>query len=155
MMTSFRQLSSFAVVTLSFMMLAGPAAADDTGEIRDIRKCRSIEGRAERLLCYDTLADGGVYGQKQVEKVQRENFGSKDKEPEISVDKLTVTIVRVQEGQNRVRYFHTADGRVWKQNGRGKWNMEVPFQAEIRSGMMGSFFLVTENGKSTRVRRVR
>jgi len=136
-------------------MLTQTLLADDFINVSDINDCRSIASEAERLLCYDTVADGGVYNLQQLQQVQKENFGSREKQSDISVDELTVTIVRVQKGANGINYFHTADGKVWKHSGRGSWNLKVPFQAEIKGGLMGSFFLVTEGGKSARVKRVR
>lgn len=131
--------------------LMPPALAGDTEAVSDVKDCRSIAGDAERLLCYDTVIDGGVFNQKQVET---ENFGANKSQPESAVEKLVVTIVRVQKSKSGIHYFHTADAQVWKQVNRGNWSLDVPIQAEIKSGMMGSFFLVTEGGKSTRVKRV-
>lgn len=132
-----------------------PVIADDVVGAADFQACRAIQGKAERLLCYDTVADGGVFNEQQLKQVQRENFGSKERETEISVDKLTVTIVSVQKGANGIHYFHTADGQAWKQQDPGKYSTQTPFEAEIKTGMMGSFFLVNEEGRGTRVKRVR
>lgn len=134
---------------------AQPVLADEAASVDDFLACRSVKGKAERLLCYDTIADGGVFNQEKLEQVQRETFGSKEKAPEISVDQLTVTVVRVQEGANGIHYFHTADGQAWRQADPGRYSKEVPFEAEIKSGMMGSFFLVNEKGRGERVERVR
>ncbi|MEJ2273493.1 MAG: hypothetical protein P8Y01_02815 [Woeseiaceae bacterium] len=145
-------------LTLGFLFLLSlmqPLRAADQIQIRDFQECRSIESNATRLLCYDTIADGGVYGEARLEQVRRENFGSEDGPEELSAKQLPVTIVRVQQRPNRVYYFHTADGAVWRQTGRGTWSLEVPFQAEIKEGVLGSFFLVTEGGKSTRVKRAK
>ena len=99
--------------------------------------------------------DGQVYGRKQLEKVQKENFGKNEKESVPTVDQVSVTIVNVQKSSSGAHYFHTADGNVWKQSGKGNWNLPVPFQARVKSGALGSYFLVAESGKSTRVKRVR
>ena len=119
-----------------------------------MKDCRPITAKAERLLCYDTVVDGGVFNQQELEQVQKENFGNTKAEQDISVDQVIVTIVKVQDGANRVHYFHTAEGVVWKQTNGGSWKIKAPFQAEIKSGIMSSFFLVAEGGKSTRVKRV-
>ena len=132
-----------------------PPQADEVSGIGDFKECRAIATNARRLLCYDTIADGGIYREEKWQEVQRENFGRKRTDDEDTVESLTVTIVRIQEGQSRTHYFHTADGAVWKQNGRGAWNLPVPFEAEIREGLLGSYFLVTAGGKSTRVKRVK
>lgn len=132
-----------------------PALAEEAASVEDFLACRAISGKAERLLCYDTISDGGVFNQQKLEQVQRETFGSKEKAPEITVDQLTVTVVRVQEGANGVHYFHTADGQVWKQQDPSRYSTKVPFEAEIKSGTMGSFFLVNDKGRGVRVERVR
>jgi len=129
--------------------------ADEFINVSDVKECRAIAAKAGRLLCYDTVADGGVFNEQQLQKVQKENFGSKDGQSDVSVDQLAVTIVSVTKSTTGIHYFHTADGAVWKQSNSGKWNLKVPFQAEIKAGMLGSFFLVTEGGKSVRVKRVR
>jgi hypothetical protein len=133
-------------------LLIQPLLADEAVEIRDIEGCRTIVADSERLLCYDTVVDGGVFNRQQV---QKENFGTSNSQPESSVDKLLVTIVLVQKSSSGVHYFHTADEQVWRQVNRGNWSLEVPIQAEIKAGMMGSYFLVTEGGKSVRVKRVK
>lgn len=140
------------VASLVFMQ---PSVADEFMNISDIKECRAIVTKAERLLCYDTVADGGVYNQKQLHQVQKEEFESEKMQFNKSIDRVAVTVVRIQKSSNGIHYFHTADGAVWKLVGRGKWSLNVPFQAEIKTGVMGSFFLVTEGGKSARVKRVR
>ncbi len=140
---------------LALILFAQTSAADDFVNISDIKECRAIEGKVERLLCYDTIADGGIYNEEKLQEAQEEDFGSKAGPTDISLEKLTVTIVKVSKAAGRIHYFYTDDGKVWKQSTpRGNWIIDVPFEAEIRSGMMGSFFLVLENGKSTRVKRV-
>lgn len=151
-------------VPFSRTMLLGFAAsllqmqtllADEVMNVTDIKECRSIVVESERLLCYDTVADGGIYNQQKLEQVQKEKFGSKEELSDSTVEKITVTIVRIQKNATGIHYFHTDDGNVWKHSGRGSWNLKVPFQAEIKAGAMGSFFLVTEGGKSARVKRLR
>ena len=73
----------------------------------------------------------------------------------ISVDNLFVTIVRTQKDRRNIYYFQTSGGQVWKQQEANKWNIKPPFEAEIKAGLLGSFFLVHEGGVSTRVKRVR
>jgi hypothetical protein len=129
--------------------------ADEFENVSNFKECRSIEDKAERLLCYDTIADGGIFNEQQVEQAKKEAFGKKETEFDESDDRIAVTIVRIQNGSGSTQYFHTDDGAVWKKDGRGKWSLQVPFQAQIKAGMMSSFFLSTEGGKSSRVQRVR
>jgi len=73
----------------------------------------------------------------------------------ISVDEIHVTVVRVRKDGAGYYYFQTSDNQVWKQQNASAWSSSVPFEAKIEKGMMGSFFLVNEGGKSTRVKRVK
>lgn len=132
-------------------MLAQSSLAEEPGEIDDIQECRAVGSDAERLLCYDTVLDGGIFNQQ---KAQIENFGNTKNQPETTVEKLTTTVVRIQKSDSGLHYFYTADEQVWKQVNRGNWSLNVPIQVEIKAGALGSFFLVTEGGKSTRVKRV-
>lgn len=74
---------------------------------------------------------------------------------EPSSDRIYVTIVRLKKGNGGFYYFQTSEGQVWKQQNAMSWNLKAPFEAKIKKGTMGSFFLVHDGGKSTRVKRVR
>jgi hypothetical protein len=133
--------------------------ADELKNVTDFRDCRAIKGKTERLSCYDTIVDGGIFNEEALQQVRVENFGSKEKatkeEKEAAVDNLSFTVVRIQKDGNGVHYFQTSEGQVWKQVNTGSWSSEVPFEAVISTGALGSFFLANERGKSTRVKRVR
>ena len=177
------------------LILLQPLVADELMNVTEITECRKIEAQAERLLCYDTVSDGGIFNEQKLKEAQVESFGSskmpKEKETktvtktetetgteskidtetetktetktekasqpvtDISVDRIQVTIVRTQKNPNGITYFKTSDGQVWKQINSDNWSLAVPFEADIKSGVLGSFFLVPESGKSTRVRRVK
>lgn len=136
---------------LSVMPLQ-PSLAEESENISEVKDCRAIAADAERLRCYDTTVEGGVHNEKQS---QLEQFGKPEKPAEPATDQVSVTIVRIQTRQDRKHYFHTADGAVWEQTGRGSWNLAVPFDARIKKGALSSYFLVAEGGKATRVKRVR
>jgi hypothetical protein len=72
-----------------------------------------------------------------------------------SVDRISVTIVRSKKDKLNIYYFQTASGQVWKQQEAVSWNIKPPFDAEIKAGVLGSFFLVYGGDVSTRVKRVR
>lgn len=137
------------------LFLMQPSLAEEFDNIRDMQACRAIPADAERLLCYDTVADGGIFNEQKVQEVQARKFGDTQERNEVTIDKLTVTIERVQESSAGIHYFYTDDGAVWKQSTGRSWNIRTPFRAEIKAGKLGSYFLVAEGGKSTRVKRVK
>ena len=141
-----------------FFVMAGSiqtVLADETIDVSEFQDCRAIKGMAERLLCYDTIADGGVFNTQKLEQAQQETFGNKQQPSTISVDSLNVTVVKTQkDGTGRI-YFFTDGGQVWKQAEVKRYSTSVPFEAKIDSGVMGSFFLVNHKGRGTRVERVR
>ena len=181
--TSF--MSPFLLGLIVVLVSVQPLSADELKNVSDVKSCRLIEARAERLLCYDTVVDGGVFNQQKLKQAQVESFGSSKMKvetkttttttavvgtetktttktktkakakTEISVDEINVTIVRVKKDANGIHYFQTSDGQVWKQQSSSKWSLNTPFEVEIKEGTMGSFFLINEGGKSTRVKRVR
>lgn len=142
------------LIALLSLMPIEPLSAAEHAPISRIGGCRTIEDNTERLRCYDTISDGGVYEERESQQPAQENVSRNENPADTSVDQKPVTIVRITKGQNRIHYFYTADGTVWRQTGRGSWNLKVPFEARIEAGMLGSFFLVTDGGKSTRVKRV-
>ncbi len=146
---------SLLLGVLASQVLLLPASAEEPVNVTDAQGCQKIEAKSARLLCYDTVADGGVFNQQDLEQVQKDSFGSKTSEPEVSVDEVMVTIVKVHKVGRQLHYFYTEDGAVWKQTNGSSWKLKAPFEARIKSGIMSSFFLVAEGGKSTRVKRVR
>ncbi len=185
--------SSLLLGLFASQIIALPLLADEFINISDIKGCRAIRGDTERLACYDTVSDGGVFNEQKLKQVQVESFGSsalrKERAPvapapstgtatatatpatapaapatapatpatapDIPVNRITVTITRVKKDGSGIHYFQTSDGQVWKQRNVSSWSLKVPFEAEIKAGMLGSFFLVNEGGKSTRVKRVK
>ena len=187
-------------VSQMFML---PLLADESVNISDIKGCRGIKSDVERLSCYDTVNDGGIFNEQKQREVRVEDFGSETMpkepapalEPEpapastpatapavttqssdapvaepkvapaqeaapvagkgVSAKELDVTIVRLKKGNGGIYYFQTSEGQVWKQQNARSWNLKAPFDAKIKKGAMGSFFLIHEGGKSARVKRVR
>ena len=189
-------------VSQMFML---PLLADESVNISDIKGCRGINSDVERLSCYDTINDGGIFNEQKQREVRVEDFGSETmpKEPApalepapapapastpatapavatqpldapvaepkvapaleaapvagkgVSPKELDVTIVRLKKGNGGIYYFQTSEGQVWKQQNARSWNLKAPFDAKIKKGVIGSFFLVHAGGKSTRVKRVR
>lgn len=86
---------------------------------------------------------------------RKETKSSPPPQAKISVDEIQVTVVRLQKDATGHHYFQTSDNQVWKQEDGRRWTTAAPFNAKIEKGMMGSFFLVSEGGVSTRVKRVK
>jgi len=45
-----------------------PVLADELINISDIKGCRAISGDTERLACYDTVIDGGVFNEQKLKQ---------------------------------------------------------------------------------------
>lgn len=75
--------------------------------------------------------------------------GDRDDEPE----EWLVTVVEVRTTTPNEALFVTNDGSVWRQTDSRRFlPLNVPFEAQIRPGALGSFFLVpTERGRAVRV----
>ena len=92
-----------AVPFCCLLTFAQTPMADEIADITNFKECRAIEAKAERLLCYDTIADGRVFNEQQLQQVQKENFGTRERRTEeVSVDKLAVTIVTVNRSATGV-----------------------------------------------------
>lgn len=154
----FRSVRGLICACIAMHMAPQTSLADANAGIDRVDGCRAIAADAERLLCYDTVVDGDEYRKEQLQQAQVDAFGETGTDADVEideVDKIAVTIVKVTKSNTGTYYFHTANDQVWKQSGRGTWSRKVPFDAEIKAGTMGSYFLTNEGGKSTRVQRVR
>jgi hypothetical protein len=84
-----------------------------------------------------------------------ENFGLKEKRPVEDATTMRVTVTSVRKSLRNMLIFETENGQVWQQTDQRTVRYEdTPFEADIRPGSMGSFFLKPESGSmSIRVRR--
>lgn len=146
--SSAQKSKAFVLALIGFLIPVGPPMAEDQTQSNPRIDCRLIEDDGERLRCYDEREDSCASGQAS-DQAQGQKHNSA-----LPVERIAVTIVDVKEGESRTRYFYTDDGQIWRQTGRGSWSLSVPFQAELKPGSLGSFFIVTEGGKSARVKRV-
>jgi hypothetical protein len=84
-----------------------------------------------------------------------QNFGLKEKRPVVEAHTIRVTVTSVRKSLRNKLIFETEDGQVWQQTDQRTVRYEdAPFEADIRSGSIGSFFLKPESSSmSIRVRR--
>ena len=150
-----RDASRFVLLMTAILWVPAVTADDEIKNVSDFGECRSLADDARRLLCYDTIADGGVFNEQKVQEAVEESFGANESQQSVSTDELSVSVIRVSEGAGNVHYFYTESGSVWKQTNGRSWKVKAPFNATIKSGVFSSYFLVSDSGKSTRVKRVR
>jgi hypothetical protein len=75
---------------------------------------------------------------------------------QVEADVVPIVIVEVRDTPGRNAKVFTADnGAIWVQTDSAALNVPAtPFNAQIKKGMIGSFFLVPANkGRAVRVRR--
>lgn len=87
--------------------------------------------------------------------VDDENYGLKESRQPTEANTLQVTVISVRENLSNRFVFETEAGQVWLQIDQRRARYEdTPFEAEIRPGSMGSFFLKPRSSSvSVRVRR--
>ena len=172
-MTQFQKVTSKARLSCTaslFVMCAPVLVLAQSSE--DLSRCGSIEDDAKRVACYDEIsgrqstakdvtmeaapsssapaaAESEEYAPLTAD-VGAESLDGADKDKPV---RGHVTSCRKDSFNDYFFYFD--NGQVWKQRNAGGWSSEVPFEAEIKKGLMSSFFLVNEGGKSTRVKRVK
>lgn len=161
------------------LMLAGPAAAQDSGKRRPdaltaVVACRSIADSAERLACFDRATaeldqaeakgDVVVVDRSQIREARQASFGFTFKMPSFmtrgeqaeDLERITSTIKSAYES-NGVWVIVLEDGAVWRQidNVRMRKSPKPGSKAEIRTAMLGSFFMKVDGQIAIRVRRDR
>lgn len=177
------RMASLPLLLLLSLFIASPLLADELVNITDFEGCQAITNDNARLLCYDTVAKGGIYNEEKRREAVVEEFGADKmrkppeekpapapaqpaasttaprstpaRPPASSSDLLAVTVVRVKKDTKGFYYFQTADNQVWKQQNAGAWPIKAPFEATLKKGVFSSFFLTTQAGRSTRVKRLR
>ena len=75
----------------------------------------------------------------------------------VEPDEITVTVVEVSQDLLGKHIFKTEDGQIWMQTDNRKVRFrDMPFDARIRGGSMGSYFLQSVGGGAAlRVKRAR
>lgn len=92
------------------------------------------------------------------ETAETRQFGlsEEQKQPE-SVDSINVIVAAVDKNAYGKLIFTTESGQVWRQTDQGRPRYrQIPFDAEIRNGAAGSFFIKPlSGGVAVRVKRSR
>lgn len=155
---------------------AGPQAAGQSTSA--LYACAANTDGAARLACFDaevarlkaaeTGGEVAVVSREEVRQAEREVFGlagadspalaavkPKVAAAETELREVTLDFVTIEKKLDGKLRLVTADGQVWVQTDatdarvRGKG----PWKAEIKEGLMGSYFLKVEGGRAIKARR--
>ena len=122
---------------LMFPLAAAAAAIDER-----LQDCRATESDAERLACYDALADGVETGEVVTRVVVEKN------ELPAEIRGKVVELSRRPRGQ----WIITLDnGQVWLQKNADRTRIEVGDEVTIRRGVFGARRLFTDSDRGTAV----
>jgi hypothetical protein len=160
---------TFAVLTLSLLPIGAPLAQDENSDTSaDLESCAALEEADARLACYDRLLGRPVSPQESpaptaTQAVPVPQAAAPETAtavapvaataaapaPPPAEENLRRTIV-VREVRLRTpsdAVFITDSGEIWHQTGSGRGRYpEVPFEATLESGSLGSTFLVSPAG---------
>lgn len=143
-----------------------PVDVADQGSINPGAVAASPGVAAQTVIEAEEVVDEST--EEEIEQAQRqespassaeiEQFGlslsQRDPQPLESID---VSVVSVDTDAYGKLIFTTASGQVWRQTDRANPRYrQIPFDAEIRKGAMGSFFIKARPGRvAVRVKRSR
>ena len=157
--------TGLAFTALSFTVFAGtPALAAELPE--SIARCAEIADNLERLTCYDrqnpphrassTPANPAAeFGVSDALKRKREASGESapiDKGP----DRITAKVAKMSADAAGETLIELDNGQVWQQVQHRIETVAAPGdEVTLTRGAFGSYFLVSKNRLSTRVKRVK
>jgi hypothetical protein len=133
-----------------------------TANAQSMLECSQLENEEERLECYDEVA-GRVEEQLEEkrqgttdERVEARNEAVTEEvvgvKPDENVpDLLTVDIAKVIRDRNRRVIYKTTDGRYFRRSSRSVITFRVGDTCAIEEGMLGSTFLVRDDGQKNKV----
>jgi hypothetical protein len=159
-----RAARTFAVLTLSLLPIGTPLAQDTNSDTApDLESCAALEGADARLACYDGLLGRPASPQESAAAIASDTApvpqAVAPQAPEAATAAapaappaqenaprtIVVKELRLRTPSNAV--FITDTGEIWHQTGSGRGRYpEVPFEATLESGTLGSTFLVSPAG---------
>jgi hypothetical protein len=157
--TRARAAPTIGLVGMSLLpMTAALAQADDAETLADLKACAAIERSNARLACYD-----GVLG-RPTSALENEattaaaapaaaGAAVAAAAPLPPAYPRTIVVVELRLRTPSSAVFVTDTGEVWDQTGSGRGRYpDVPFEATLERGSLGSTFLVSPlGGPSIRV----
>ena len=165
---------AFFVTAILMLACFNNGHAAEIGD--ELATCRAIQSDAERVACYDAIADGQVE-EKIVEEVvaiqataneelpsAEEMFGqppddlnreSKDPDGSDEVDRVTATVTGVSLYKVDRVIVTLDNGQQWRQTSATTLRLSVDDKIEIRKGAIGSYRMTELGGsRAMKVRRV-
>lgn len=131
-----------------------------TATAQTLLECSRIEDSAERIACYDKVAGRveekmeetfeGTTEQRieaRQESIADEVVGPDEPVPEL----LPVDIKRVHRTRSNRFVYETADGRLFQKSSSSRVMFRVGDRCTLEPGLLGSLFLVRDDGKKIKV----
>ena len=150
------------IVLLSSAGIVGPAVADDSETLDEIRRCAHIEGRDIRVECLDLLANKVLREDDVSDEASRISEGTYPvqapaKESSKSAKKAIRAVLTKCKKNNEGKYlFYLENGQIWKQaNKQNKRYRPCEGSITIVRDLMGYKMIRTDDGSYVRVRRLR
>ncbi len=146
-------------ITAALMIASlSPSVGADT-----LLECSQIEDADERVACYDNLAgrvevkmDDSYEGtteqrvEARNESITAEIVGSDEPAPEL----MTMEIKKVLRDRSRRLVYQMTDGRLFKRSSGSSISFKVGDKCTLETGVMGSVFMVREDGKKNKVKEL-
>lgn len=123
-------------------------------------ECSQIEDVDERVACYDDLAgrvevkmDDSYEGtteqrvEARNESITEEIVGSDKPAPEL----MSLEVKKVHRNRSGRLVYQMTDGRLFRRSSSSRISFRAGDKCNLESGVMGSVFLVREDGKKNKV----
>ena len=143
------------------LVVAMPSAAFAQGPPSTFEECAAVPDDVERLACYDEVATAVVPDtiksmREAKAKQVKEEFGLFKPEPGQVLDRLPVTVVRVERTLHGKVRLIMEDGAVWVQTDSKGVYYPKTFTGVIKKAMMGSYiFSPDTKDKAIKVERIK